>query len=41
MAMQDSQTVATDGSSSLISSDKVEDTAVYDRGGESSAPSIR
>ena len=34
MAMQDSQTVATDESSSLISSDKVEGTAVYDRGGE-------
>ena len=34
MAMQDSQTVATDKSSSLISSDKVEGTAVYDRGGE-------
>ena len=31
MAMQDSQTVATDESSSLISSDKVEGTAVYDR----------
>ena len=34
MAMQDSQTVATDESSSLICSDKVEGTAVYDRGGE-------
>ena len=34
MAMQDSQTVATDESSSLISSDKVEGTAVYDRAGE-------
>ena len=34
MAMQDSQTVATDELSSLISSDKVEGTAVYDRGGE-------
>ena len=34
MAMQDSQTVATDESSSLISSDKVEGTAVYDRRGE-------
>ena len=34
MAMQDSQTVATDESSSLIPSDKVEGTAVYDRGGE-------
>ena len=34
MAMQDSHTVATDESSSLISSDKVEGTAVYDRGGE-------
>jgi hypothetical protein len=34
MAMQDSQTVATDESSSLISSDKVEGTVVYDRRGE-------
>ena len=34
MAMQDSHTVATDESSSLISSDKVEGTAVYDRRGE-------
>ena len=34
MAMQDSQTVATDEFSSLISSDKVEGTAVYDRRGE-------
>ena len=34
MAMQDSRTVATDESSSLISSDKVEGTAVYDRRGE-------
>jgi hypothetical protein len=34
MAMQDTQTVATDETSSLISSDKVEGTAVYDRRGE-------
>jgi hypothetical protein len=34
MAMQDTQTVATDETSSLISSDKVEGTAVYDREGE-------
>jgi hypothetical protein len=34
MAMQDSQTVATDETSTLISSDKVEGTAVYDRKGE-------
>jgi hypothetical protein len=34
MAMQDSQTVATDETNSLISSDKVEGTAVYDRRGE-------
>ena len=40
MAMQDSQTVATDETSTLISSDKVEGTAVYDRGARSSARSI-
>ena len=34
MAMQDSQSIATDETSSLISSDKVEGTAVYDRAGE-------
>jgi hypothetical protein len=34
MAMQDSRTVATDETSSLISSDKVEGTAVYNRQGE-------
>jgi hypothetical protein len=34
MAMQDSQTVATDETSTLISSDKVEGRAVYDRRGE-------
>ena len=34
MAMQDSQSVATDETSALISSDKVEGTAVYDRAGE-------
>src|ERR687898_912245 len=34
MAMQESRTVATDETSSLISSDKVEGTAVYDRRGE-------
>ena len=34
MAMQDSQPVATDETSTLISSDKVEGTAVYDRAGE-------
>ena len=34
MAMQDSGTVATGETSSLISSDKVEGTAVYDRRGE-------
>jgi hypothetical protein len=34
MAMQETRTVATDETSSLISSDKVEGTAVYDRGGE-------
>ena len=34
MAMQDSPTVATDETSSLISSDKVEGTAVYDRQGQ-------
>jgi hypothetical protein len=32
--MQGSRTVATDETSSLISSDKVEGTAVYDRRGE-------
>jgi hypothetical protein len=34
MAMQDSQTVATDETSTLISSDKVEGTAVYNRSGD-------
>jgi PRC-barrel domain len=34
MAMQESRNVATDETSSLISSDKVEGTAVYDRKGE-------
>jgi hypothetical protein len=34
MAMQDNQSVATDETSDLISSDKVEGTAVYNRGGE-------
>ncbi|MCC2664970.1 MAG: photosystem reaction center subunit [Geminicoccaceae bacterium] len=34
MAMQDSQSVATDETSTLISSDKVEGTAVYNREGE-------
>jgi hypothetical protein len=34
MAMQDSQSVATNETSALISSDKVEGTAVYDRQGE-------
>ena len=34
MAMQDSQSVATDETSSLISSDKVEGTAVYNRQGD-------
>ena len=34
MAMQDSQSVATDETSTLISSDKVEGTAVYSRDGE-------
>jgi PRC-barrel domain protein len=34
MAMQDSQSVATDETSTLISSDKVEGTAVYNRAGE-------
>jgi hypothetical protein len=34
MAMQQTRTVATDETSSLISSDKVEGTAVYDRQGE-------
>ena len=34
MAMQDSKTVATDETSTLISSDKVEGTSVYDRRGE-------
>ena len=34
MAMQDSESVATDETSSLISSDKVEGTVVYDRQGE-------
>ena len=34
MAMQDRKSVATDETSTLISSDKVEGTAVYDRGGE-------
>jgi hypothetical protein len=34
MAMQGSRTVASDETSSLISSDKVEGTAVYDRRGE-------
>jgi hypothetical protein len=32
--MQETQTVATDATSNLISSDKVEGTAVYDRRGE-------
>jgi hypothetical protein len=34
MAMQDSQTVATDETGTLISSDKVEGTAVYNRSGD-------
>jgi hypothetical protein len=34
MAMQESRNVATDETSSLISSDKVEGTTVYDRRGE-------
>ena len=34
MAMQDSQSVAMDETSALISSEKVEGTAVYDRAGE-------
>ena len=34
MAMQDNQSVATDETSTLISSDKVEGTAVYNREGE-------
>ena len=34
MAMQQTRNVATDETSSLISSDKVEGTAVYDRRGE-------
>src|SRR5262245_20701732 len=34
MAMQETQSVATDETSALISSDKVEGTAVYDREGE-------
>ena len=34
MAMQQARNVATDETSSLISSDKVEGTAVYDRRGE-------
>jgi hypothetical protein len=34
MAMQDSQSVATDETNTLISSDKVEGTAVYNREGE-------
>jgi PRC-barrel domain len=34
MAIQESRNVATDETSSLISSDKVEGTAVYDRRGE-------
>jgi hypothetical protein len=34
MAMQESQTIATDETSSLISSDKVEGTAVYNRQSE-------
>jgi hypothetical protein len=34
MAMQDTQSVATDETSTLISSDKVEGTAVYNRAGE-------
>jgi hypothetical protein len=34
MAMQDRKSVATDETSTLISSDKVEGTAVYNRGGE-------
>jgi sporulation protein YlmC with PRC-barrel domain len=34
MAMQNSQSVATDETSTLISSDKVEGTAVYNREGE-------
>ena len=34
MAMQDTQSVATDETSTLISSDKVEGTAVYNREGE-------
>ena len=34
MAMRDAKTVATDETNTLISSDKVEGTAVYDRKGE-------
>ena len=34
MTMQDPQSVATDETSTLISSDKVEGTAVYNRAGE-------
>jgi hypothetical protein len=34
MAMQNSPTVATDETTTMISSDKVEGTAVYDRSGE-------
>jgi hypothetical protein len=34
MAIQESRNVATDETSSLISSDKVEGTSVYDRRGE-------
>ena len=34
MAMQDNPAVATDETNALISSDKVEGTAVYDRTGE-------
>ena len=34
MAMQDNQSVATDETSTLISSDKVEGTAVYNREGD-------
>ena len=34
MAMQNSQSVATEETHSLIASDKVEGTAVYNRGGE-------
>ena len=41
MAMQDSRPVATDETSTLISSDKVESTAVYNRKGEKASISKR